>query len=905
MIWVFNNKEELVGVLTNDSPAGIPYWDDLHKERLEDGWLTYEFTCPAEGTEFIEADGYVVIKDLDKKDVVFRIREVSEETRGKQRVRKVSAENAALELNGRYIRPQTLLGATAEQFLTVILQGTRWQPGFVDFLGTADIKIEDYITVTAGLQMLREKFGGEIEYVCNVDGGKIAGRIINVYKQRGNATGKRFEYSKDLVEVRRTVDMSNVKTALIGLGKPDPKGRRITFANVSWSIANGDPADKPLGQDWVGDEEALERYGKDGYHLEGVYQNDEIDDPYLLLRLTWDELQKRKNPSVTYEVNVVALERLAGYEAEKVRLGDTVTVVDTEFDPPLVLEARVLEIERSYSTPTKDKVVLGNFRDIAQPIPKKVQEMQKILLGKKKAWDAKEYVPKQTAPPSNPEIGDLWLNTSTTPNVLMRYDGTQWVKAAATDFSEISGTVTSGQIADGAVTDTKIANSAVTTDKIADGAIIGTKISAGAIDSTKVTDGAITTPKLAASAVTADKIAAGSITTNHIAADGIDAGVIKTGTMVADRIRGGVLSIGGDQNSLGIIQILNWDGTVRATFTASGIYLLDAPPVLLQDDSLYGLQLANINAPNHPYIGQVIAQLFANSASQTSLYLGQPGTDTNQTNKYNADFVIYGDPLYVYNSGSTPAEWIEWQELFRIYGNASGVVMPVGTFKAPIIEATAGGGALKIRPGSNDHCYIEFYPDSQATTTRGAWMGYGSAGTTVFTIAQQVAGNVNISIPSGYDLFVNGNRVRHEGNYSRFSFVAAYLNSAVSLAASTWTKIVCNAESLDYTGEYDPTTGRFTASKAGVYLVSWKVSFQTPPAGNQYQSAIYKNGVRFAIGNVGTASGSYSVASTGCVPVPMIPGDYIELYGFTGPNGPVNLNYGSLAETSFWVAKVS
>lgn len=252
------------------------------------------------------------------------------------------------------------------------------------------------------------------------------------------------------------------------------------------------------------------------------------------------------------------------------------------------------------------------------------------------------------------------------------------------------------------------------------------------------------------------------------------------------------------------------------------------------------------------------------------------------------DFIITtAGELGVYNR--TDAKWVL-------------IIGPTGAKAVDVFQVAGNGGALDLI--GSDQFYIEFYPRG-TSAGRKAYIGFPSAGSTVLTIAQEDAGNVNIAIPSGYDLFVNGsNRIRHEGNYNKFSYVAVYRNTALSLSASTWTKIICNAESVDYLGEHDTSTGRFTASRAGVYMVSWRVTFDAPPAGNQYQSAIYKNGTRLAMGNTGVTPGGYSVASVGCVPVPMVAGDYIELYAITGPNGPVDIKYGALTETSLWVARI-
>ena len=166
---------------------------------------------------------------------------------------------------------------------------------------------------------------------------------------------------------------------------------------------------------------------------------------------------------------------------------------------------------------------------------------------------------------------------NTTNNTLYRCDGSSYVTVqGASDFSELTGTVQTAQIAAAAITATKlgtaaveagkIAANAVTTDKIAalavnadkiaSNAITTAKIAADAVTSaeladnaateaviatnaitaTKISNGAIETAKLAAGAVTAAKITAGTITASEIASATIVAGNIATGTITASQI---------------------------------------------------------------------------------------------------------------------------------------------------------------------------------------------------------------------------------------------------------------------------------------------------------------------------------------------------------------------------------
>jgi len=438
------DRHEIVRAVLGDGPSACPILEDLHTERLDDAGIFYEFSIPADhpDAQAVAPEGYVIIRDLDGLLQQLRIKTVEDEMDADgKRVRRVTCENAALELNGAIIRPQTWTGATASQALTNALSGTRWQMGVVEWAGSRTITIDGYKTVTEVLHQIASEFEAELRWRVEWKDGRITARYVDLLRRRGRVTGKRFEYAKDIEGLKRTEDTTELVTAMVGLGRSDEHGNRLTFADVEGKKANGAPADKPLGQDWIGDEDALQEWGlPGGRHVFGIYDDPDEEDPGKLLQKTWNALQQKINSRYTYEVEVAVLERIAGLEHEAVRLGDTITVHDYTVDPPLVLEARVVEIQRSYVDPSKDKVTLGYYRPVITSQVKVVADLQRRLAQKQGQWDAKEApIYKSPTPPDNPQDGMLWLNTSQEPNVLYRYDGaaSQWVKATPTEPGEV------------------------------------------------------------------------------------------------------------------------------------------------------------------------------------------------------------------------------------------------------------------------------------------------------------------------------------------------------------------------------------------------------------------------------------------------------------------------------------
>ena len=337
--------------------SGCPYWDAVHYEILN-GENTFRFTVPADQADaaYVLEGNLVAFRDLDSYWQVFEVKRLVD-LHGDGLTRTVYCEHICYELLDDIVtdkRPQ----ADATAALAGMLDNTRWQVGTVDDLGASSTSAY-YESALSAVQKVANAWHGELNWRCVIQGGAIT-RYVDLLAQRGTDTGKQFAYSKDILNIEREVDSSGVVTALYGRGKgieldSGSYGRRLTFADV---VA----ADKPAGQEWIGDNAALAQWGRPGgRHRFDVFVDEEETDPAKLLQKTRDELARRKVPRATYRLDVVSLEELTGYEHEKVRLGDLVRVIDREFTPELVVSARVIEIERDILDPANTKVVLGSF----------------------------------------------------------------------------------------------------------------------------------------------------------------------------------------------------------------------------------------------------------------------------------------------------------------------------------------------------------------------------------------------------------------------------------------------------------------------------------------------------------------------------------------------------------------
>lgn len=169
-----------------------------------------------------------------------------------------------------------------------------------------------YTSMREALKALQE-LGSEFTFSIEITGNKITKKIINCYNQIGKITNKRFEYGEEVLKIVHQQDRTNIVTALIGRGKGeevgDGYGRRIEFSDVEWKKSNGNPLDKPKGQNWIEYPEMTKEYGipSNGKMLprKTVVVFDDVEDASELLKKTYDQLAYYCRPLVQFSTEIL------------------------------------------------------------------------------------------------------------------------------------------------------------------------------------------------------------------------------------------------------------------------------------------------------------------------------------------------------------------------------------------------------------------------------------------------------------------------------------------------------------------------------------------------------------------------------------------------------------------------
>lgn len=376
------------------NPLGdLPYAIKAIRTRATDGTDTLDVTTIGE----INKDERIVFKDSMGRWAEYLCQSTQTARAAGMPVTVAYCTGSIAELSRTYIEDKRNRNANAKACLAKALEGTRWAVGTVEtgtITGTADLSFY-HCTVLEAVQKTADTYGLEVqtEYQPDPTGNQIGQRIIHLLEHRGStSTTKRFEYGKDLAQIKRDIDSGDVITRLYGWGKgieqTNEEGeatggysRKISFADVN----NGKP--------YIQDDNALANWGivgADGtkHHSEASADFPDCEDPKELLNLTKAALKTRTTPVVSYTADVTALGQ-AGYDPEGTDVGDSVQIIDTSFTTPLRLEGRILQIEEDLAGSLADtKITLGNIRQTyTQRMAAQQQALDK-LVSNSGAWNS-------------------------------------------------------------------------------------------------------------------------------------------------------------------------------------------------------------------------------------------------------------------------------------------------------------------------------------------------------------------------------------------------------------------------------------------------------------------------------------------------------------------------------------
>ncbi|PER81660.1 hypothetical protein CN508_31175, partial [Bacillus cereus] len=349
---VDSQTDQIIGAIQSKD-----YWNDNRHWEIKNNVDKLDFTV-FDGTKEAAAltQQNLVLKEVRGGRIVpYTITETEKDSNNRSLTTYASGEWILLG-KANYIDPQKFEAKTVGEYVDIALKGTKWKKGNISYKGFRSMTVDEFIDPLSFLKKIASLFELEIQYRTEVVGNHIE-RYVDMVKKRGQDTGKTIELGKDLIGIKRIENSQNICTALIGF----VKGEGDNIITIE-KINNGLP--------YITNTDAFQRWNEKGKHKFGFYSpetDNENMSPERLKTLMELEMTKRVNASVSYEVKAASIGRVFGLAHELINEGDTIRIKDTGFTPKLYLEARAIAGDESFTDPTQDKYVFGDYREIVDP----------------------------------------------------------------------------------------------------------------------------------------------------------------------------------------------------------------------------------------------------------------------------------------------------------------------------------------------------------------------------------------------------------------------------------------------------------------------------------------------------------------------------------------------------------
>lgn len=361
-LYILDNTKKLIKIINTINTISIKVYDDTYTSELLTGAETYTVSFKVSYQDqpiFLEGN-YIGFYWQDN----FKLMQIKKTT-SIEHIDDVTitvyAEFIGIELYNSYV-DKFVADGNATKLLETILMDTNYKVGYVSpSLDQEAFRVEA-TEVTSVYSVIQN--ATSILYECewqfrtvpvDIKRGKFEFYVdCFANGERGSKRYKRFESDRNSYAMKRTGDITNFCSGIIPVGK-----NGITISDVKWEKEQGDPTDKPLGQNYIFDEKAHEMLNNGGKYVLMKYKSD-ADDIYTLIHEGYVKLKELNKTKFSYEIPIYMNER----DYEEIDVGDTNYVVSRKFNPPIQLEARITKFEISFTDRTKNSVTLGNYKEI-------------------------------------------------------------------------------------------------------------------------------------------------------------------------------------------------------------------------------------------------------------------------------------------------------------------------------------------------------------------------------------------------------------------------------------------------------------------------------------------------------------------------------------------------------------
>ena len=380
-LYILDNEKKLIKIVNTSTDTIDIIYDDTYTSELVTGAETYTatFKVPYQDQLMLLEGNYIgfywqgnfKLMQIKRTESVEYIDDVHIT---------VYAEFIGIELYNSYIDNLTSDG-TASKIIQDILLDTNYKLGYVSpELDSHSYRLEitEITSVYTALQTLTSTLHAcEWEFTVkpiNTINGEYE-LYVNCYAngERGMKRYTRFEADRNSYGMKREGDITNFCSGIIPVGQ-----NGLTITDAKWEVSQGDPLDKPLGQNYLFDPEAHALLNNGGKYILMKYKSDATD-IYTLMWDGYNKLQELNSTKFSYDIPVYMTDNYY----ETIDIGDTNYIVNKKFNPPIQLEARISKFEISFTDRSKNKITLANFKEIkSKGTGFTYEELTEHILGK-------------------------------------------------------------------------------------------------------------------------------------------------------------------------------------------------------------------------------------------------------------------------------------------------------------------------------------------------------------------------------------------------------------------------------------------------------------------------------------------------------------------------------------------
>ncbi|WP_230579357.1 hypothetical protein [Lactococcus lactis] len=390
-ITIHDNQMNRVGFLSNEVPGLPSFFNDNWHRYLAEGAATFDFSVNKfkngalqDYCQFLNDQAYISFT-YEGEDFLFSVL-TSEETDDV-----ITLNTATLNLELRNEQANPLVNSSSHNI--------QWYFDQMQLISNAQITIginevsnltrtisyDGQESKLARLLSVIGNFDAEFEFVTDLnDDGTLKGISLNIYKANDGASVQgvgtwrndvTLYFGKNISGVRRTIDRTQIFNATTVTG-----AEGLNWNSSEWSVKNADGVEefyKRKGSNTAFAPLSAELYPSQIKSSTGDFWiRKDFETEYKSASEMWgyalSQFKKYAYALVTYEVSAKSkLVSQAVGDGQALSIGDTVRIQDENFNAQtggLILQARVSELEISFSNPSNNKLTFSNYVELESGI---------------------------------------------------------------------------------------------------------------------------------------------------------------------------------------------------------------------------------------------------------------------------------------------------------------------------------------------------------------------------------------------------------------------------------------------------------------------------------------------------------------------------------------------------------